>query len=75
MEPILSYVIRNIRSIPANQWEALALTVGVAKTLPRKLAYADRENPGVQTIQPLVTFFQQVERGEKSLADLKQSEG
>ena len=37
---------------------------GVAKTLPRKLAYGDRENPGVQTVQPLLDYFHRQEDKE-----------
>ncbi|MGP1685378.1 MAG: hypothetical protein ACTS8S_23890 [Giesbergeria sp.] len=35
--------------------------------LLRKLAYGDRDNPGVQTIQPLLSFFQAVDAGEREL--------
>jgi transcriptional regulator with XRE-family HTH domain len=70
MEPILSYVVRNIRSIHHSRWDALADACGVSKSAVRKIAYHDRSNPTVQTIQPLVTFFQQVDAGTRSLDEL-----
>lgn len=67
MEPIVDYLKRKLAEAGAHRWEAIAAECGIAKTLPRKIAYGDRDNPGVQTVQPLLTFFQAVERGEKSL--------
>ena len=70
MEPIIDYLKRKLRDAGSARWELIAATCGVAKTLPRKIAYDDRDNPGVQTIQPLLDFFQAVDRGEKNLPDV-----
>lgn len=67
MEPILDYVRRHLRAAGPPLWEQIAAEAGCAKTLPRKLAYGDRENPGVLTIQPLVDYFGAIERGERDL--------
>lgn len=67
MEPIIDYLKRKLREAGPGSWEAIAVESGVAKSLPRKIVYGDRDNPGVATIQPLVTFFQDVERGARSL--------
>ncbi|OUM00550.1 hypothetical protein [Variovorax sp. JS1663] len=72
MESIIDYLKRKLREAGAGRWEAIAVECGVAKTLPRKIAYDDRDNPGVQTIQPLLDYFGAVERGEKELPDLEQ---
>lgn len=69
MESIIDYLKRKLREAGPARWEAIAAHVGCAKTLPRKIAYGDRENPGVDTIQPLLSFFQAVERGEASLPE------
>lgn len=69
MESIIDYLKRKLREAGAARWEAIAAEAGVAKTLPRKIAYDDRENPGVATIQPLIDFFSAVERGEKKLPE------
>lgn len=63
----MDYLKRQLRDAGPARWEPIAIECGVAKTLPRKIAYDDRDNPGVQTVQPLVTFFQEVERGARSL--------
>ena len=67
MEPIIDYLKRSLRVAGPGRWEAIADATGVARTLPRKIAYGDRDNPGVNTIQPLVTYFQAVDRGEIEL--------
>lgn len=70
MESIIEYLKRKLKEAGPARWELIADQAGVAKTLPRKIAYdAKRENPGVQTIQPLIDFFQSVERGEQSLPE------
>jgi hypothetical protein len=61
-EPILDLLRRNLRSVPPAEWERIAAEAGVAKTLPRKIVYGDRQNPGVNTIQPLVDWFNQREQ-------------
>jgi hypothetical protein len=69
MESIIDYLKRKLREAGPARWEAIAAAAGVAKTLPRKIAYDDRENPGVATIQPLLDYFGKVERGEVDLPD------
>lgn len=66
MSSILSHIVARLRSVPSAHWESIAAAAGVAKTLPRKLATGDRENPKVQTIQPLIDYFSRVDRGEVS---------
>jgi hypothetical protein len=66
-ESIMDYLKRRLKEAGAARWEAIAEAAGVAKTLPRKLAYSDRENPGVQTVQPLLDYFQAIDRGERAL--------
>jgi len=69
METIIDYLKRKLREAGSARWEAIAGEAGVAKTLPRKIAYDDRENPGVATIQPLMDYFAAVERGERQLPE------
>lgn len=73
MESIIDYLKRKLRDAGAQRWEAIAAECGVAKTLPRKIAYEDRDNPGVQTVQPLLDYFGAIERGEKSLPEIEQA--
>ncbi len=67
MEPIIDYLKRKLKEAGPARWDAIAHDCGVAPSLLRKIAYADRENPGVQTVQPLIDFFLAVDRGDKSL--------
>jgi len=67
METVIDYLKRKLREAGPSLWEPIATEAGIAKTLPRKIVYGDRENPGIQTVQPLLTFFQDVERGERVL--------
>jgi hypothetical protein len=69
MESIIDYLKRKLREAGAGRWEAIAAECGVAKTLPRKIAYDDRDNPGVQTVQPLLDYFGAIERGERALPE------
>lgn len=67
MESIMDYLKRKLREAGAARWEAIAAEAGVTKSLPRKIAYDDKDNPGVAKIQPLLDYFSQVERGEREL--------
>jgi hypothetical protein len=70
MEPIMDYLKRKLAEAGSARWEAIADKAGVAKSLPRKLAYdSDRDNPKVGTIQPLLDYFQAVDRGERELPE------
>lgn len=69
MEPIIYFLKRRLREAGAARWELIAAEAGVAKTLPRKIACNDRDNPGVRTIQPLLDYFRLVDTGERALPD------
>ncbi len=78
MEPILEYLRRRLKEAGRDRWEAIARSVNesVADERERlsfhglrKIAYGDRENPGVQTVQPLLDYFQAVEAGELELPE------
>jgi hypothetical protein len=68
-ETILDYVKRRLREVGHSRWDAVSAAAGVASSLPRKIVYGDRANPGVQTVQPLLDYFRAVDRGELVLPE------
>lgn len=67
MSTILTPLVARLRQFSQAQLEVIAEQAGVAKTLPRKLACGERDNPTVQTIEPLIAFFEDVDSGKRSL--------
>lgn len=67
MSTILTPLVTRLRQFNQAQLEVIAEHAGVAKTLPRKLACGDRPNPTVQTIEPLLAYFDDIDAGRKSL--------
>jgi len=65
MQPIVDYLRDRLREAGPRSFPSIARATGVAPTLLPKLAYGQRDNPRVQTIQPLLDYFQAVERGER----------
>lgn len=61
MEPILDELKRRLRVAGPDQWERIATEAGVSRSLPRKIVYGDRENPGVRTIQPLLDHLRRMQ--------------
>lgn len=61
------YLRRRLREVGAASWERIAAEAGVSPRLPAKIAYGDRENPRIQTVQPLLDYFDAVDRGERDL--------
>lgn len=59
---ILQPLIERLKTEGPSSWERIAAEAGVAKTLPRKLVYGDRENPRVQTVQPLLDYFARIDQ-------------
>lgn len=67
----MSYLQRNLKDAGSSRWEAIAESAGVSKSLPRKIVYERKEHgPGVLTVQPLIDYFQAVDRGERELPEV-----
>lgn len=69
MSTILAPLVARLRAVGSARWELIAAEAGVAKTLPRKLACGDRTNPTIGTVEPLIAYFEQVDRGERALPE------
>lgn len=64
IESISEHLKRRLRDVGPGKFEAIAGCTGVALSFIRKFVYGSRDNPRVQTIQPLIDFFGAVDRGE-----------
>ena len=81
IESITDYLKRRLRETGAARFDAIAdeatLLSGLAldsdervhASFIRKFVYGSRENPRVQTIQPLLDYFAAVDRGERELPE------
>lgn len=64
---IIDHLRTRLRAAGPARWESIAAEAGVERNLPRKIAYGDRTNPRVQTIQPLLDYFGEIDRGQRTL--------
>jgi hypothetical protein len=79
IEPITDYLKRRLREAGASRFDAIADDATRLAKLPperrvtssfiRKFVYGARENPRVQTVQPLLDYFAAIDRGEHSLPE------
>lgn len=67
MEPILDYLSRKLREATPRRWGAISDATGVKPHALRKLAYGDKPNPGLAIVQPLLTYFHEVDAGKRDL--------
>lgn len=67
--PIIEYLQTKLREAGPRRFRAIAAETGMSESLLPKLAYGMRDNPRVQTIQPLLDYFDAIERGERELPD------
>ena len=56
---ILNQVISNLRAAGPKAWDDIAEKTGIPKDTIRKIAYRDRKNPRISTLQPLVRHFEE----------------
>lgn len=69
IEPITDYLKRRLREAGPGRFDAIAAASDVTPSFIRKFVYGSRENPRVQTVQPLLDYFAAVDRGEVQLPD------
>ena len=51
------------------RFDAIARETGVTPSFIPKFVYNSRDNPRIQTIQPLLDLFEGIERGERKLPE------
>jgi len=69
-ESVKDYLYRRLKEVGANRYDAIAQETGVALSFIRKFVYGSRENPRIETIQPLLNFFSEVDAGKRKVSDL-----
>jgi hypothetical protein len=66
-EPIIDYLRRRLREAGPRRWERIAAAAGVPRRFPARLAYGERANPTMRSVQPLLDYFAAVDRGSVEL--------
>jgi transcriptional regulator with XRE-family HTH domain len=69
METVIDYLKRRLREAGPRRWPEIAAAAGVSPRLPAKIVYGERDNPRIQTIQPLLDYFAALDRGEAPVAN------
>lgn len=61
MEPtdLLDFVRSNLRAVGPRAWPAISEATGKPLSTLRKIAYGDRKNPKLDTIQPIANHFRE----------------
>lgn len=78
IDDIMGHLRERLRQAGARNWKALAVAINdafpptsdrdaIGEPLLRKIAYGDRDNPGVETVQPILRFLAAVDRGELAM--------
>jgi predicted transcriptional regulator len=75
IEPITDFLKRRLRDAGSARFDAIAEAAGVTPSFIRKFVYGSRENPRVQTIQPLIDYFSEVDQGLRDLPELAEVRG
>ena len=83
IESITEYLKRRLREAGAARFDSIAAEAtklaglsdedSVRASFIRKFVYGSRENPRVQTIQPLLDYFAAVDRGECELPPVREA--
>lgn len=73
VEPITDFLKRRLKEAGAARFDAIADVAGVTPSFIRKFVYGSRDNPRIQTVQPLLDFFGAVDRGELVLPELAEA--
>lgn len=63
MSQIVKTLTARLRGFTLAELEAIAHAAGVPPDLPRKLRSGERSNPTVRSVEPLIDYFNKVDRG------------
>lgn len=79
----MDYLKRRLREAGPARWGAIAEAASIdlpddeklREPFLRKIAYDDRDNPGVKKIQPLLDYFAAIDRGEFEMPEIGEKQG
>lgn len=54
---LLAFVVTSLRAAGPKRWPAISTATGKPISTLRKLAYGDRKNPRLDTIEPIANHF------------------
>lgn len=63
----MEYLQSRLKEAGSKRFEAIAREAGVSEWLLPKLANGTRDNPRIQTVQPLLDYFGEIDRGQREL--------
>lgn len=67
VEPVKVYIKRKLKEAGSQRFAAIAAEAGVNLSFIRKFMYGSRPDPRIDTLQPLLTLFTAIDRGEREL--------
>ena len=72
-EKIMDCLIERLRAAGLGRWPGIAEATGIKFGHIRKIAYRERTNPGIKSVQTLLDYFSAIDRDEKKLPPLPQA--
>ena len=63
--PVIGYLREKLQAAGPQSWPFITEQTGLAPSFLQKFMYGTRENPRIGTLQPLLTYFQQLELYEQ----------
>ena len=70
MESISEYLVRKLKEVGPAGWPAIQEGSGVSVHLMRKIAYGDRKNPGIKTVEKLYAWLRENEAQEAAASEI-----
>lgn len=76
-EPLIDFLRTRLRAAGSARWKPMADAINegrpgekvIGEPLLRKLAYGDRGNPGVVTVQPVIDYLKAIDEGRAQLPE------
>lgn len=73
-EGIIDLLQGRLRAIGAKSWPGVAEATGIKYHQLRKIAYGDRSNPTLSTVEPLLRYFDLMPQAESAPIEQPQAQ-